>query len=134
MAVNVLVVEDDVTLRWATIQQLTRLGVEADSAANGEEALERLKRWRYQLVLMDVEMPNMNGYDATRLIREQERENGLEPIVIVGFTGLPHRQKCMEAGMSDYMQKPVMMEQMKAMLKRWQILKEEQHSERPTQS
>ncbi len=72
MAVNILIVDDDVALRWLLCRQLDQLGLQADSAANGREALERVKKWPYQLILMDCHMPDVDGYEATRLIRQRD--------------------------------------------------------------
>lgn len=119
MAVTVLIVDDDVTLRWLLCKQLDQLGLQADSAANGREAFERVKKWPYQVILMDCHMLDMDGYDATRLIRQRERELHQEPVPIIALTADPDREKCLEVGMSDHLQKPINLEDLSAILDKW---------------
>lgn len=119
MAVTVLIVDDDVTLRWVLSKQLDKFGLQADSAANGKEAFERVKRWPYQVILMDVQMPEMSGYEATRLIRMREKELDQERTPIIAITASESREKCLAAGMDDYMEKPVDAAGLQAMLHKW---------------
>ncbi|KOR36331.1 MULTISPECIES: response regulator [Planktothricoides] len=79
-----------------------------DDVENGQAALDRLALQAYDLVLMDCHMPVLDGYEATRLLRQREGENA--PRVVVGFTAYAmkgDREKCLDAGMDDYLTKPV---------------------------
>lgn len=119
MAVTVLIVDDDVTLRWLLCKQLDKLNLQADSAANGREALERVQKWPYQVILMDIQMPEMDGYEATRAIRRREKELMQDPVPIIAITAVPDSERCFEAGMTDYLQKPVDIEKLDAVLRKW---------------
>lgn len=119
MAVTVLIVDDDVTMRWLLCKQLDKLNLQADSAANGKEALERVKKWPYQVILMDIHMPEMNGYDAARAIRNLEKHMEQEPVPIIAVTADPDSQLCLESGMNDYLQKPLDLECLRTTLAKW---------------
>lgn len=116
---TVLIVDDDVTIRWLLCKQLDKVGLHADSAANGREALERLKRWHYRLILMDIHMPEMDGYVATKAIRQMEKDNGIEPVPIIAVTADPDRELCLDAGMTDYTQKPLMADDLRKLITKW---------------
>jgi CheY-like chemotaxis protein/HPt (histidine-containing phosphotransfer) domain-containing protein len=111
---------------------LQKLGYGADAVADGTEALEALKNNRYDIVLMDCQMPELDGYETTRCIRqlEQKRETPFDwkaPIHIIAMTANAmegDREKCISAGMNDYLSKPVRRKELKAALER--------HSEIPT--
>ena len=84
------------------------LGYALDYACNGQKVLERLESREYDLVLMDCQMPVLNGYQTTQIIRQ--REEPQRHTIIIGVTGnaMPgDRQKCLDAGMDDYITKPV---------------------------
>jgi PAS domain S-box-containing protein len=108
--VRILVVEDNRVNLEVCLRLLGKLGYAADTAVNGREALEALRRRRYDLVLMDCQMPVMDGFEATRRIRAGEAggENQHRPIVALSahvMTGF--RERCLDAGMNDYLPKPV---------------------------
>jgi len=104
-----------------------QMGYRIDIAGDGMEALEALERKHYDIVFMDVQMPEMNGLEATRRIREGERvlardPNAIPPIIIIAMTAnamTGDREKCLKAGMDDYLAKPVRPEAVQAALKRW---------------
>ncbi|WP_434514960.1 response regulator [Dechloromonas sp. ARDL1] len=104
---SVLLVEDNWVNREVVVEMLAGALIAVDVAEDGAEALSRLREYRYDLVLMDVQMPTMDGIEATRQLR---RIPGLEALPVIALTGnafAEDRQACLEAGMSDYLAKPV---------------------------
>jgi len=119
---RVLVVEDNVTNQQVALALLKRLGCRADAVASGKEALASLRRIPYDLVLMDCQMPEMTGYEASALIRKPE-SGVLNPrIPIVALTAhvmSGDREQCLAAGMDDHIAKPVEPETLAAALGVW---------------
>ncbi len=116
---RILVVEDDLINQKVAKRYLERLGCEVDVAQDGQEAVERLTRNRYDAVLMDCHMPRMDGYEATREIRAREKETRRTPIL--ALTANSHdenRQACLKAGMDDFLSKPVALDTLAAALRR----------------
>ena len=105
---------------------LQQIGYQADIAANGREALEALERKPYDLIFMDVMMPEMDGLEATRVIREWQKR-GVHPnyqsrIVIIAMTAQAmqgDREKCIAAGMDDYLAKPIRLADIRGVIERW---------------
>ncbi|MBI1211364.1 MAG: response regulator, partial [Alphaproteobacteria bacterium] len=104
---------------------LTKMGHRVDTVANGREALDALARAPYDIVLMDVHMPEMDGLEATRRIRLAEaagRRRGRLPIVALTASALEgDKQICIEAGMDDFLPKPLDPDQLRAVLARYSI-------------
>ena len=115
---RILVVEDNPVNREVLLAQLSRLGYQAAAVENGAEAVEALAAAGYDLVLMDCQMPVMDGFEATLHIREVHRSD--IPIVAVTADAMPaDRDRCLQAGMNDYLAKPVELQRLADMLAKW---------------
>lgn len=118
----VLVAEDNQVNQIVFQQLLEGIGLDQDLAVNGREAVEKWKKLRPNLVLMDVSMPELNGLEATQEIRAIEEREGLSPTPIIAVTAHSLKgdeNRCLAAGMDDYMSKPISPEKFGAMLERW---------------
>jgi len=118
---QVLLVEDNDVNRALAQRQLEQLGVSCNAVSSGPAAIEALRRHPYALVLMDCRMPGMDGFEATRHIREREVRSGEHtPIVALTADGLPEdRSACLSAGMDDHAAKPLTMDQLNRILVQW---------------
>ena len=117
---DVLLAEDNLTNRKVALMMLQRLGCRTDVVANGAEALEAVRSKRYDLVLMDCQMPVMDGWAAAAAIRAGEREGTRLPIVALTANALSgDRERCMEAGMDEYLTKPLSLIQLHEQLTKW---------------
>lgn len=121
-AVHVLVAEDNVVNQMVAVRMLQKLGVQADLATDGHEAVQACARTRYDLVLMDCQMPEMDGFEATQSILKSEPARGGTHVPIVAVTAHAmkgDREKCLAAGMDDYISKPFDLAQVRNLLARW---------------
>jgi CheY-like chemotaxis protein len=115
--IRVLVAEDNVVNQKVAVRMLEKLGLRADVAADGREAVDLFALLPYDLVLMDCQMPEMDGYEAAREIRKHEAPD--RRVVIVAMTAdamAGARDQCLRAGMDDYIAKPIRMEDLAAIL------------------
>ena len=122
MPIRILLTEDHLVNQKVALAMLKKLGyTHVDCAINGEEALQAVQQQRYAVVLMDCQMPGMDGYEATRQIRKLEDACYQElPIVaLTAHTMKGDDQKCYEAGMNDYLSKPVRLEELQQKLEKW---------------
>jgi PAS domain S-box-containing protein len=118
--VRLLVVEDNAVNRSVALGLLKKLGLSADTAEDGEKALAALEKQTYDLVLMDCQMPVMDGYEATRRIRATEGAKGKIPVVAMTAHAMSgDREKCLAAGMDDYVAKPISRSALVKALERW---------------
>jgi PAS domain S-box-containing protein len=117
---RVLVVEDNAVNQRVALRLLSKLGLRADVAANGREALDMLRILPYNLVLMDCQMPEMNGYEATEQIRQREGNGPRVPIIALTAEAVGGcRERCLESGMDDVITKPVTLQDLDRTLFTW---------------
>jgi CheY-like chemotaxis protein len=122
-SLRVLVAEDNAVNQIVVMRMLEKAGHRADLAANGREAVEALARGAYDLVLMDCQMPEMDGFAASRAIRADEAGTGRHvPIVALTANATQgDREQCLAAGMDDYLAKPITAATLRAVLARWGV-------------
>ncbi len=115
---RVLVAEDNSTNRQLALLQLQKLGVAAEAVADGKEAIEAASDGRFTTILMDCQMPNMDGFEATRLIRKAEARTGghIRIIAMTANALAEDRVACIAAGMDDYLAKPISLEGLRRVL------------------
>ena len=119
---KVLLAEDNLVNQQVALGMLSKLGVTLEVANNGKEALDLLSKNDYDLVFMDVQMPEMDGYQATQAIREGVAGEKNKNIVIIAMTAHAlegDKNKCLESGMSDYIPKPIVIERLVEVLEKW---------------
>jgi len=118
---RVLLVEDNEVNRKVAARLLERLGCEVEIAVDGVEAVEKTAQRRYDVVLMDLHMPRLDGIEATRLIRERERHTGGHQLIIAMTASATTEdvERCFAVGMDDYLSKPVRVEVLGATLAKW---------------
>ena len=131
---HLLLAEDNLINQKVAVEILSTAGITLDIANNGRESVEMVRKKKYDAILMDVQMPEMDGIEATRMIRS-ETKNMMIPIIAMTANAMKgDREKCLEAGMNDYISKPIDTEQLFSVLKRWvggDIQRDSQKEARP---
>lgn len=120
--VKILIAEDNPTNQIVATTILKKLGYKSDAVANGLEAVNSLRKVPYDLVLMDCQMPEMDGYEATRYIRDAKSgvlNNQIPIIAMTAYAMKGDREKCLDAGMNEYISKPVQIDKLSALLDEW---------------
>ncbi len=130
--VQILVVEDYPTNQKLVMKHLQNAGYQVDLAENGQQAVEAFKRKRHDLILMDIQMPVMGGYEATKAIRSLEIElskigdkrdsaklEGIPIIAMTAYAQKGYKEKCLEAGMDDFITKPFRRKELLAIVNKW---------------
>ncbi|MGS0757902.1 response regulator, partial [Roseateles sp. GG27B] len=116
---RVLLAEDNAVNQEVAIALLNSVGLKVDVANDGLEAVEMASACDYALILMDVQMPSMDGLDATRAIRRSAVRRDIPILAMTANAFAEERQRCLEAGMNDHVAKPVVAEQLFATLHFW---------------
>lgn len=114
-----LIVDDDETVRLLCKRLLKKLGFIVEMAANGIEAVDLFTRLDFKLVLMDIQMPELDGYEATIEIRRYERANLRANAVIVAMTASQEKERAIACGMDDFLFKPFLFDTLKQVVDRW---------------
>jgi CheY-like chemotaxis protein len=113
---DILLVEDNILNQKVVVFNLKKLNYNVVAVANGKDALNKISNTPFDLILMDLMLPGMNGYEITREIRRIEKERGTEnPVPIIAITAnvlSNDRDKCFEAGMNEYLAKPFTSDQL----------------------
>jgi CheY-like chemotaxis protein len=115
---RLLLAEDNLINQDVALRMLRKLGIEADVAANGREVLQAIAHRRYDIILMDVQMPEMDGFEAARKIRERFGDCGPHIIAVTAHALEGDRKRCIEAGMDDYISKPMRMAELHSALEK----------------
>ncbi len=117
---SILIAEDNLINQKVIERMVQKLGYRADLVANGREALEALTRMPYGLVFMDCQMPEMDGFEACREIRNRDQGGTRIPVIAITANAMKgDRERCLAAGMDDYVSKPFRQDVLKNMIEKW---------------
>jgi two-component system sensor histidine kinase/response regulator len=127
-SIRVLVAEDNAVNRLLVRRMFEKLGIRIDLASNGREAVQMATAFVYDIIFMDCSMPELDGYEATAILREQDRGRRVPIVAITANAMSEDRARCLAAGMDDHLTKPVHIEDIREALKRWVVDPEERSS------
>lgn len=127
---TILIAEDNLTNQKVLVHLLEKFGFVSDVVSNGVEALEAIKHKRYTMVMMDCQMPEMDGFEATRQIRKLEERSGDHATIIAMTANAMQgdRERCLDSGMDDYLAKPLRLEDLNRVILRWTKAKTRKNS------
>jgi two-component system sensor histidine kinase/response regulator len=120
--IRILLAEDNAVNQQVALKMLQKFGYRADLVCNGLEVIEAIKAVNYDLILMDIQMPQLDGFEATRRIRNRETEARSRQVPIIAMTAHAmkgDRQRCLDAGMNDYISKPIDPAELERVIVRW---------------
>jgi PAS domain S-box-containing protein len=120
--IRILLADDNMTNQKVALAMLNKLGYHANTVANGKEAISELEHIPYDIVLMDCQMPEMNGYEATAMIRSPDSKVLKHGVVIIAMTANAMKgdqEECLKAGMNDYIAKPIMPSELSETIRKW---------------
>jgi len=117
--IEILLVEDDTVNSQLFQMMLQRLGYQVDLAENGQEALAMLEQKNYRLILMDCQMPILDGYATTKILRSQPQHQDTLIIGLTAYAMTEDRERCLEVGMNDYLTKPLKMSDLSSTIEKW---------------
>ncbi|WP_291328863.1 response regulator [Desulfovibrio sp. UCD-KL4C] len=123
-----LLVEDNVINQQVAYHILIETGLAIETADNGLEAVKKIEKNNYDLILMDIQMPEMDGYEATRVIRDRLKKTNLPIIAMTAHAMRGDKEKCLQAGMNDYIPKPIDKNQMMSVIKTYLLENKAQHN------
>jgi PAS domain S-box-containing protein len=124
-SLHVLLAEDNATNQLLAVRMLEKLGCRVEVAKNGREAVAACRRQSYDLVLMDCQMPELNGYEATQMIREDDVGGSVPIIALTANAVAGERERCLLVGMDDYLSKPFSPSDLRRVLTRWGVARGE---------
>ena len=117
---RILLVEDNEVNRMVAVRLLERLGYSVETAENGVDALDAHDRTRFDAILMDCQMPEMDGFECASAIRSSDGPRRTTPIIaLTANASAEDRDRCLAAGMNDFLTKPIEMDQLRAALQNW---------------
>ena len=122
--IRILVAEDNLVNQKVVLKHLEKMGFHGDIATNGVRTLEALRQMPYSLILMDCQMPEMDGYEATRRVRKGEAGSATIPIIAMTANAMQgDRERCLECGMDDYIAKPFRQKELADKVAYWLVSK-----------
>jgi CheY-like chemotaxis protein len=129
--ISVLIAEDDPTMRHLMATLLSRRGISCTLVENGRSALDAWEEDQFDLILMDVQMPILDGLKATRMIRERESVRGGHTVIIAmtAHAMATDREKCLEAGMDAYVSKPIKFDDLLSLITNYSISTSKKNAE-----
>jgi two-component system sensor histidine kinase/response regulator len=132
-SLRVLIAEDNPINRKLLKSMLKSLKFDVDTVNDGPPVLTALEKKSYDLILMDCQMPGMDGDEVTRVIREGKHGNGGQPVIvaITADVSANHKETCMQAGMDDFLAKPVRLDMLKSGLRRWSLMSNSRRRQQP---